>query len=880
MKRIVSLVLALSMVLSMFATAFAGTTFKDVDNTEFESAVSALVELGIVNGYDDGTYKPETVVTRAQMAKLLVEASGLKDAAELNLGATKFSDVDYAGAHKWATGYINVASEYGFINGYPDGSFAPNAPVKYSEAVTMVIRALGYGARVETKGTWPTNYIQFAKELKVLDEVKYDSYNNGAIRGNVAKLVWNMLRTYMWDITGENESTGFNSSAEGKVTMLDKYFEDYTYATVLVESVDITDKGEVMVSLNDTDASLEKVNTLKYEKYLYLGNDFYTFVPNTEVEVLVNEEKDGTLLTIVPTGENELVAGTIAELKDAKYTSVPASGDYVYAIVNDSDALTSTTIVNIESNTYVEEVEVKDSYIKVNGSRLRNSENSDDALFEKEIVIKDGERVSMKNVKAGEVITKASVSGDIFYVIGSAEESGKLTKYVVENNVGTITVAGEEYTLDTNAKYVIDPEDEDENAKTFKTSSEFEDMKNEVVTLVCDALLGKVVRIEFDGNIDDDDDTTTGKFFAITKAISKEGLGNYVIGLEDEKGSDSYVFAEDCTTGKTWFTNDVNNVGRYVFAKLNDEKEIEEITEVVYVSGDSYAYVSGEFAYGEKSGETYTVEYIASATYDEDDKVITTVPGFASGLDVTEDVVVVTIVTDDNKKKNDVSDDKYSITFAEGLEAIEDLDGEQAVVIYDNDAIFKEAKYVVLFDELANKSDVKVDIVATLKNGLKAFAQNKLGDWELKLEGETVVLESGDVDYNEYKVVAYETEDIEDNDLDEMIFVAGLTSGELSLSGDLAHGYVEEVKGDKVKVDGNQFTLSNKTTVDTYEECVFVLVTVVESDDFLTSGMYDADSVEVVEYEDLTFEKADRISGEPTDAVVFIIRGMEERPEA
>ena len=68
MKRVLSLVLAISMVMSMFSFAFAGTALKDVVDTDYESAVEALVELGIVNGYEDGTYRPEQKVSRAEMA--------------------------------------------------------------------------------------------------------------------------------------------------------------------------------------------------------------------------------------------------------------------------------------------------------------------------------------------------------------------------------------------------------------------------------------------------------------------------------------------------------------------------------------------------------------------------------------------------------------------------------------------------------------------------------------------------------------------------------------------------------------------------------------------------------------------------------------------
>ncbi|MBQ6860354.1 MAG: S-layer homology domain-containing protein, partial [Clostridia bacterium] len=191
MKRVLSLVLALSMVMSMFTFSFAGTGLKDVAGTEYESAVEALVELGVVNGYDDGTFLPENVVSRAEMAKLLVVAAGLAPAAELAEGTTKFSDV---AADHWATGYINVAAEYGYIMGDPDGSFRPDDTVSYAEAITMALRVLGYKTVVEAKGTWPTNYIAKAEELDLLEDITYGTYATGAKRGNVALLIWNMLR--------------------------------------------------------------------------------------------------------------------------------------------------------------------------------------------------------------------------------------------------------------------------------------------------------------------------------------------------------------------------------------------------------------------------------------------------------------------------------------------------------------------------------------------------------------------------------------------------------------------------------------------------------------------------------------------------------------
>ena len=79
MKKVLSLVLALSLVLGTFVPSFAATTFSDVKGEDCEQAVNVLVDLGVVNGYEDGTYKPENIVTRAEMAVLVVNALGLED---------------------------------------------------------------------------------------------------------------------------------------------------------------------------------------------------------------------------------------------------------------------------------------------------------------------------------------------------------------------------------------------------------------------------------------------------------------------------------------------------------------------------------------------------------------------------------------------------------------------------------------------------------------------------------------------------------------------------------------------------------------------------------------------------------------------------------
>ena len=321
MKRIVSLILALSMVLSMFTMSFAGSSLKDVEGTKYQAAVEALIELGVVSGYPDGTYLPDNVVTRAELAKLLVVAYGLEPAAEASKGVTPFADVN-AVANHWASGYINVSADYKFVNGYPDGSFKGDATVTYAEAITMCLRVLGYAKEIESKGTWPTNYIAKAQDLKLMKDIEFKSYNDGAKRGDIALLIWNMLRTPMWEVTGETEGDGLESAPNRY--MLNVKFSDYAYTDkATFEGFEIKeDKKEDVAKVyvtwengRDAQENTNSYDVCKDGEYEYAGNDFYQFVPGTEVEVLVNKE-DKTLLTMVVTGSDKLVEGNRDAIND------------------------------------------------------------------------------------------------------------------------------------------------------------------------------------------------------------------------------------------------------------------------------------------------------------------------------------------------------------------------------------------------------------------------------------------------------------------------------------------------------------------------------------------------------------------------------------
>ena len=111
------------------------TPFKDVKDGYWSTQyINSLYAAKLINGYEDGTFKPEGNITRAEFAKLVVQAYGL----DLSSAATPFKDVK---AGNWATPYIQTAYANGLVNGVTTTTFQPNAPIKRGDLALLLYRA-------------------------------------------------------------------------------------------------------------------------------------------------------------------------------------------------------------------------------------------------------------------------------------------------------------------------------------------------------------------------------------------------------------------------------------------------------------------------------------------------------------------------------------------------------------------------------------------------------------------------------------------------------------------------------------------------------------------------------------------------------------------
>lgn len=122
----------------------------------YNNAISTLSNLGIIDGYEDGSFRPNSPITRAEFTKIAVS---FFEYADIEYEGT-FSDVAEG---RWYTQFVAAAVEMGLIEGYPDGTFRPEASITRAEACTIVNRTLGRAPHEdhllpeEEMITWPDN---------------------------------------------------------------------------------------------------------------------------------------------------------------------------------------------------------------------------------------------------------------------------------------------------------------------------------------------------------------------------------------------------------------------------------------------------------------------------------------------------------------------------------------------------------------------------------------------------------------------------------------------------------------------------------------------------------------------------------------------------
>ena len=533
LKKTLVLLVVFSMILSTLVPAFAAT---DVDGLDCEDQVTRMEALGIIKGFEDGTFRPTETITRAQMAVIICKMTGVTDAiADANKNVdSKFSDVK---AGEWYTGYVNIASNNGIITGFPDGTFRPNETLTLNQVLTLCVKALGRGGYVDKMGTWPANYIAEAARLNLLKDVKGASDAN---RGNVAVICWNTLNTNTWYVSSEKlDGEVTLGVGEETKTLLAINFADFTTTNDTfkeIEDIEITkaninDRQLKFTAVEDRSgdfvfADFEDVDTIKSfdfakepskdkdEKSYKDGNTIYVYVPeevcedldslrNKTITLILGEDNVAALILV----QDDVVETAFLTKYDADAHKITIDGTTYKIRMDDSDEDLEVTLNDNE--TEYATLEEALTALKVDDDDFKKIEKAIEAT----VTLDEDDKVEAIDMLVSAELTDVSTE----VLVTKVKETS--SKYTI-------------YTTGKNITWDVDDEDDLDFPKVYVDGNKAD---------IRDIEAGNVLTVLFDEDASDiqyNDTYDIAKIYASTKVVTGEATkvkkSNNAITLDGE----------------------------------------------------------------------------------------------------------------------------------------------------------------------------------------------------------------------------------------------------------------------------------------------------------------------------------------------------------
>lgn len=295
--------------LGMFAAVLAPNAqaaFTDINGSVNAEAILFVQQEGIVEGYSDGSYKPNNSINRAEFTKIVV---GSMNNTDIMAGANCFTDVE---ANIWYASYVCTAKAKGVIGGYPDGTFKPANLVNYAEAAKIIVEANGM-QKVDMGGTWYDGYI---KALANANSSLKISPSAELSRGQMAQLIFNIKN---------HEKMMMDDEMDGEVGV-------EVGGALMVESKNIVENAMNANNVTTLVAAVQAaglVDTLSGEGPFTVfapTDSAFAALPAGTVDTLLMTENKGSLANILT---YHVVAGayTSADLADGMTLKTVQGGD-------------------------------------------------------------------------------------------------------------------------------------------------------------------------------------------------------------------------------------------------------------------------------------------------------------------------------------------------------------------------------------------------------------------------------------------------------------------------------------------------------------------------------------------------------------------------
>jgi len=555
--RLTAIIISLTMILaSMYTGVYAADlTFTDVESTnQYSAAIYSLVSKGIINGYTEAdgtsTFKPDNTITRAEFAKLLVLAT--TPGVVHSTTTDKFPDLS---VDHWANPYIAAAVSTGAINGYEDGTFRPEAPVSYGEAIKMIVCTLGYGNVITPTEPWYDGYIRMANSIK-LTKGAVGLGANEAKRGLVAQLIYNINDVKPLVQTGTD---AFGNAHFGTDTSKEDYEDYYGVVTGVFEDT-LEGLGAYGLKKNQVriDDEVFYMGNFDAEDFLpYLGRSIEIEYEDGSKKTIVDFEEDSDKTLVLTEVDIDTVDGDKREIiyydERDREEELELSED-LYVIYNgrgvDQDDIDEDFIeeyfdidcgqIELINNDGKSDYEVAfiTNYVNMFVSNKTNPDDDEYKIYDSygpvnDITLDDADctvyKVTTEGGKKSKVDSLSAISSNNVISIASPIDDTEGTEVIIS----TVALKSKSVESISKGKYIIDDEE-------YELSSYYEDL------------------IENDSSYElEKGDTGTfyldfrGRIAYFTKADSTEPYG-YLATIDTSSGFDSEVLAYIFTQSGSW----------------------------------------------------------------------------------------------------------------------------------------------------------------------------------------------------------------------------------------------------------------------------------------------------------------------------------------
>ncbi|MDR1136245.1 MAG: S-layer homology domain-containing protein [Clostridiales Family XIII bacterium] len=363
MRKLISIVLTLALVLgSLGFTASAASKPKllDIADNANEEAIQVAYDLGIVEGTPEGNFEPDKAVTRAEFAALITRALAIPQSALASYGGASF--LDTAGA-TWAVPYLAFCQQKGIMKGDGYGNAMPQRTISPNEAVTMVLRAIGYTDSASVLvGQWPANYVSLGQSQLLYTKVADSTEMNKAA---AAQMIYNALTVQLVQVDANAAVSllwnRINATREDPRSLLTagldcEYVEKavITYADAASSKINLTPYVGNRAALYKSNADDEVVAVTEIDTTLLPGQFTYS---GTGADTVVDKFKsiDGTeynlsgsvksLFSTANNGDVTVDAAKVAKFQNGNDNpSAPAGGDW-YSYVSGTEKAQAKLVI-------------------------------------------------------------------------------------------------------------------------------------------------------------------------------------------------------------------------------------------------------------------------------------------------------------------------------------------------------------------------------------------------------------------------------------------------------------------------------------------------------------------------------------------------------